>query len=861
MIAASIETLPRIDNRQLRLLESLIVSSLKSRQKAVVNEAIQMWNRTFGAAEFLEYSEALCPVLLKLRKFTDLFLPAFPDGNDSEVRRTILIQRPRKSANNLQVSSSPLNFVDTQIDQDQMSRNQQSTPEFPSKPARTSRSDDVTEARSESPSRSSKSLDKRSLRKSPKERPPKTTPKARLRHDDSQIQFAAIESSPLASEVPDSQMLTDRQREVRERQTLEAGVMFPDLRSTPKPRIRERGEVLPKLILKGTQASRTELDPDDSCPILPPVDDILDDVFGSSPTPRSSRQNSDQRSSSSGPAASPLREAQPEANPCDKKPLPYNRLAQCEVEAQGKKLDNEGSPSEIHTRANATALKISDVLDELPGDKSVENSPKPEIGNFLANSSDQEMTDIDPTSDLDLFVDAPSDPLPTTVADVQGQHVEVSKNPAQSLEILKPSDNSISHEIISGPVTSSAPGKVLESDKSNVITSNKEVSWTMDSFQGSDRSYLTSEDEQIAAQLVSDLERASSQAEAKMKVNASTMRQSVKACKKRKISTEKLGPNKKNKPPPQPQAFQVVVESRKSEETYDDYVFVGENEDSPSPPRVRTGSARKSTRSKYRTGSARSSTASDNSSRNSHASCEKPDPLPTETELELESHSGYAATIDLSPQRRSAVFRHSSVERLHAQNSPSARHDEFDEASRSTETARCHCSETGYKSSEIRETERELVADRPLESDAPCGNIVRDKAIVCDQGAISPCRSVETHCLATQTYQGQTEIEKAASPSRTIGLASGGGHRLSTSGGLDTAQAVGQDVLDTTQRIEHAMQPDPQATAPGILAAFKRLLGDIGHIQINAEEEREMIGALFECVREVHEAGRRSTDR
>lgn len=76
------------------VLESLIVSSLRSRQRTVVNRAIQMWNRTFGAAEHLEYPDALRPVLLKLRKLTDLFLPSFPDMGDSEVSTMILLREP-----------------------------------------------------------------------------------------------------------------------------------------------------------------------------------------------------------------------------------------------------------------------------------------------------------------------------------------------------------------------------------------------------------------------------------------------------------------------------------------------------------------------------------------------------------------------------------------------------------------------------------------------------------------------------------------------------------------------------------------------------------------------------------------------
>lgn len=94
VIASAIEALPKKDSRLLLVLESLIVSSLKSRHKTIVNEAIQMWNRTFGALEYLEYPDSLRPVLLKLRTLTDLLLPAFPDGDDSEVSRMIV---PRKA--------------------------------------------------------------------------------------------------------------------------------------------------------------------------------------------------------------------------------------------------------------------------------------------------------------------------------------------------------------------------------------------------------------------------------------------------------------------------------------------------------------------------------------------------------------------------------------------------------------------------------------------------------------------------------------------------------------------------------------------------------------------------------------------
>lgn len=67
-----------------------------------------------------------------------------------------------------------------------------------------------------------------------------TTPRARLRHDDSQIEFAAIESSPSRDQAP--QVLTAHQEEVAARQKAEAVALFPDIRSDP---LSQRAEQCP----------------------------------------------------------------------------------------------------------------------------------------------------------------------------------------------------------------------------------------------------------------------------------------------------------------------------------------------------------------------------------------------------------------------------------------------------------------------------------------------------------------------------------------------------------------------------------------------------------------------------------------
>ena len=85
VIAGAIEASTKIDDNLLLILETLIISSLRSRQKAVVKESIMMWDRTFGTAEYLQYSDVLRPILRKLRMLTEISLPSFPDGIDEVV--------------------------------------------------------------------------------------------------------------------------------------------------------------------------------------------------------------------------------------------------------------------------------------------------------------------------------------------------------------------------------------------------------------------------------------------------------------------------------------------------------------------------------------------------------------------------------------------------------------------------------------------------------------------------------------------------------------------------------------------------------------------------------------------------------
>ena len=81
----SIEHSVVFDTRFLFSIQDLVVAGFRSRHKTVVNEAIIMWNSTFGGEGTLEYPEDLRDTLQKLRSMTELRLPSFPELNGEEV--------------------------------------------------------------------------------------------------------------------------------------------------------------------------------------------------------------------------------------------------------------------------------------------------------------------------------------------------------------------------------------------------------------------------------------------------------------------------------------------------------------------------------------------------------------------------------------------------------------------------------------------------------------------------------------------------------------------------------------------------------------------------------------------------------
>ncbi|KAF3044330.1 hypothetical protein E8E12_008422 [Didymella heteroderae] len=253
----AIERLPRKDGQVLATLEPLVTAGFVSRRRGIVNVSIATWNKTFGEQESLRYPSRLETILRRLRSFVDLTLPSL-DTKDDESGAEVSIydsddssEGPRRSARSSRIKESPFKII---------------------KSARNSKP--------QSPAVSSPASRRTSSRR---------TPKVRLRHDDSQIQFEAIVSSPSNPFVQESQILTERQKEMIERQRLSGGLFAnmgapsPSRDAPPSPmEIHSDVQSVDDLPTRNTRTT-----PLKALTKMGPMDAFL----GSSPTPHARRSS------------------------------------------------------------------------------------------------------------------------------------------------------------------------------------------------------------------------------------------------------------------------------------------------------------------------------------------------------------------------------------------------------------------------------------------------------------------------------------------------------------------------------------------------------------------------------------------
>lgn len=787
LISNVIEQFPNHNTRLLFGIRQLVLSGLQSRHRSIVNQFILLWNQTFGCAKSLEYPEELCGTLFRLQCTTDIQLPSFPEVVGDEVRVKDCIIQHGTGTNNLQaMSSSPMRFVESQEDMSQI--------------------EDVSAAKAQRENAIESSLlpfvdEQRAIvtnlssmvavPKSPlsARRRVETTPKGRLRHADSQIQFAAIESSPLAPDPIGSQDLTDRQKEVRERQGLEAA-MFPEIRSSPKSASRSVEYSLPKLVFKSDrgQSSKTAMDEQIS-PAYPP-DMLMNNYLGSSPTPASSKKGTNGNGSvNDPPPSSPLVPSPHKAIGRTTPPMSLDRPEEAtstEHFATSQSMKDKNQPTlerDQNVVLNSNSIKETASNVERPN-----NDPVPAVA--VPEPEDRLM------SDFDIFVDAPSEPI--------GIHPPS----LQDIDMRK-------------------GGKT---DQVNGL------------------SKVTSEDDQVAAQLMSEMERASSQRSTKKEKavklvpNDSSKRKlpfhEDTAGRKRIRATptsSQFGQQSQAPAAGQDVAECVMIDVRPSKVQLPDGLVQVKKEKSPSPSVLaNVGPARKSLIDrKGREQSLRRARPSQTGGKtSSNLSSPRQDQGTPESNVENASVTHDIGMGGRKSARKSARLK-DAVSSSPPGSTKSAPEATISEPGSLTNSGKRKASKFWYYVSEGSEDEggikgKEDISDQvSAEVAAEEHGSAKSEPLAHQQPLLGPPYTTETREVQ---HHGSQDGTKKQDNER--------------SGGEATAE-VGMVVK--------------APTAEGIVQGFRNMLSNIRRVTLGREDEREISKLLFQSMEELHEAGRRHT--
>lgn len=629
---------------------------------------------------------------------------------------------------------------------------------------------------------------------SPARRGVKTTPKARLRHDDSQIQFAAIESSPLQPEPLKSQYLTDRQKEVKERQGREAAAMFPEIRSSPRSTSRHTDYILPKLVFKSTQnpAPKPAIDEATSPTYLP--DALMNEFLGSSPTP-SSKRSSDRRSDDDPPSSPPFISSHVQTNQLADAPLAPEDHASEQVttngeEYPGNRYTNERPPGTKGYSSNGKSISA------------VVHSPRPVNDQEEASKlkPPQVPVEADPMSDFDIYVGAPS------VPSLNEPFTEHNDN--------QPND-------------------------------------VMGSIQSQGSSHFSVEDDQVTAQLITEMERASSQQSARQDETARSARGAIQ---KRKRSADSPKVNKKTKRTPAPASSdpQAAPEVPSTGETVAACVMIDVREadrlcpfvpqeiksEQPASPSIFTRTQAVQETPVAQMGPAerlRNSQASQSSGQ------EKDTPTTAKKAIGRPRGSrGSQVKLEEAEMEQASALRKSTrvLGRLSGSTtssphmSPAASQESADGGQWLAlgKTPRRGMFRWLQRSNAESEDLGTRPAPTPAASSANEGNAEG----VNEQSRVQDCPPHD-------------RLPVDLHPEHHVPTYNGDGECVTNQRGGE-AQPEASGVAETE---------GDMSTAQGILQHFQSMLDKIKRVTFGPEEERAMVGVLFESVKEVHEAGRR----
>ncbi|KAI0839304.1 hypothetical protein F5Y06DRAFT_31903 [Hypoxylon sp. FL0890] len=416
-----------LESLQLDAVEELLCSAFQSKHKHIVNAVSAMWNRAFEQAEEIQYPEKLKEVLISMHNYVDIVLPG------------------------LDLSSCGSNgqepfFIESQDDFEAPDSSSEIT--FHRKTPPTER---PSSRRSATPGSVQLSLpSKRHVNSTPNASRPRSTRNSttpRPRHNDSQIQFAPIESSSPGQNEMESQLLTNRQKEIRERQR-ENAAMFPDIQVSAEKRTSP--ESAPG------HSNQTTL-PQQGRASTPQRNHNLEDYVSSTPTPRRGQapilyddhEMTDIPSSPPEPRRNLLAEMMPRSR--------SGSVFQ-DFPISSSPISGSPAPKRQATSVNEPCVELEDS--ENAQDHVLEAIHEPDEVAELIPDQDADMRDVDvdkaktteapvtpqktrssgkglessPRSDREVFVDAPTSPV------VQTPRTLRSNNATKSQRAQPPSE-------------------------------------------------------------------------------------------------------------------------------------------------------------------------------------------------------------------------------------------------------------------------------------------------------------------------------------------------------------------------------------------------------------------------------------
>ncbi|EPE30324.1 hypothetical protein GLAREA_13047 [Glarea lozoyensis ATCC 20868] len=417
-------------NMVLSDLELLICAGLESSHKSIASRSITMWNTTFGTSEeVFHYPSQVQSALLRLRPLADIQLPFLPESVLTEE----LIdegQLPLQFTESQDDSFLPTNSMFSILNEHRMPQKHVS-PTLNSSPGTRACRETTPEVviSIESSASRKRSRDSALGSKGRKSRKRQSTP--RLRHDDSQVQFQAVDNSSPVLEGGVSQILTKRQLEVKERQVAEAA-MFPDLRSSPRKKTvtattSPEPELPSRRSLSKTRI-QTPVERETQRQLTPvPLPASEDDNFiVSSPTPKRSAQPVDLLGLPSSPPVSPT------------SPITNNAFPTIEIETvyeqdlpssppRGEVLQSADYPSaQVDPHAFQNPTTTSTFGTSISG---VQSPPK--TTSHMREGSEEVRSDLDPSA----FPSTDQLPASSTGGDVP----KATPTPSKQRSVVAPS--------------------------------------------------------------------------------------------------------------------------------------------------------------------------------------------------------------------------------------------------------------------------------------------------------------------------------------------------------------------------------------------------------------------------------------